>query len=80
MAQWNHAICERDWINRRATWTPLPKGGEALESVPQPVRLKEPSLELCCFCGEPTIFGVYLRHDPNDTELACHGRDDWHSE
>jgi hypothetical protein len=30
----------------------------------QPVRLKEPETETCCFCGAQTQAGIYVRVDP----------------
>ena len=74
MSQWNHAICERDWIDKSGTWEPRPDiAPDAVELVEicRPVVLKEPPLEICCFCREPTIFGAYVRQDP--TKVPCNG-------
>ena len=43
----NAPICERCWIERNSEW--------------EPVRLTEPEIEMCNFCGSPTIFGAYVR-------------------
>jgi hypothetical protein len=73
-SRWNHAICERDWINQKGTWESAPEfGADAVVLVEfiRPVVLRDPVLERCCFCGEPMIFGAYVRQDP--AELACKG-------
>lgn len=57
---WNQAICERDWVEQRSTWD-----GDRLLSIEQPVKLTEPQLEQCAYCGRPTIWGVYVRADPS---------------
>lgn len=57
MSRWTHAICDTCWSARN--------GGRA------PVHLREPDLEICCFCGGPTKRGIYVRHDP--AELRCRG-------
>ena len=36
-----------------------------------PFRFTDPQKETCCFCGQSTQSGIYVRHDP-DT-LRCHG-------
>ena len=53
--EWTHSICDECWHRRDP------------ERVP--VRLTEPIVELCCFCGELTVSGIYVRHDPQ--ELDC---------
>lgn len=34
----------------------------------EPVRLMEPETEICCFCGQPTASGIYVRVDPSTVE------------
>lgn len=69
MANWNQPQCEACWIEAEATWvdTSDGKGGtlQLLTSIRSPVRLKDPEIEQCAFCGKPTIFGVYRRADPS---------------
>lgn len=60
MTNWTQPTCERCWILRRST----SDAEGRIEGVEIPYRLKEPSLEQCAFCGEPTIFGVYVRINP----------------
>lgn len=31
------------------------------------------SHEACCFCGQMNQDGIYMRHDPTDPKLKCHG-------
>ncbi len=67
MSRWNQPICERDWIERNSVWEEvpgLPDGQARLVSIRQPVRLNEPEVERCSYCGGPTIFGAYVRDDP----------------
>jgi hypothetical protein len=71
MSKWTHSICEADWIDKLGNWETLPDGNEALMSIPAPTRLKDAQLEQCCYCGRPTIFGAYIREDPN--VLPCKG-------
>lgn len=53
-------VCERCWIDREATWDE--QGDlEMLVGLRLPVRLLEPELERCHFCGAPTFIGVYQR-------------------
>ena len=62
MGQWNHAICEECWKKR--------KPGE------EPVRIIGLVAELCCFCGNPTLDGIYVRQDPKKT--FCKGEAAYH--
>lgn len=62
---WNQPICEACWIDQRAVWVfDLNIGAERLTAVTMPVRLLEPEIERCAWCGAPTIFGAYVRTDP----------------
>jgi hypothetical protein len=54
--EWTHAICSDCWQRRK------PKG-EA------PIKVRNAPIEQCCFCGQPTSMGIYVRHDPR--ELNC---------
>jgi hypothetical protein len=54
-----------------------------LIGVKAPVRIVEPDLEWCCYCGSPTIFGAYLRANPDEMRCRgakdstpCHGKND----
>lgn len=63
---WNQPKCERCWIDHEGKWEPLASHPEAerLLEVRSPVRVSEVELETCSWCGEPTIFGVFVRADP----------------
>jgi hypothetical protein len=67
-------MCERCWINNRGQLGDHGDGLQSLVDVPVPVRLASEAAELtaCCYCGEPTIFGVYVRQDP--AEVSCGGQ------
>lgn len=38
----------------------------ARSDQPQPYRLKNRELEVCCFCGQTTRSGIYWRAAPTD--------------
>lgn len=52
---WTHAICDPCWDERHP--------------YREPVQMIDAPRETCCFCGEPTTGGIYVRHDPRD--LSC---------
>lgn len=58
MSAWTHAICSRCFAQIRPARVPS-------------VVLGSPE-EHCCFCGEKTREGIYLRWDPRETR--CEGR------
>ena len=60
---WDAPICERCWIDREAVWDEN-ADQDLLIGLRLPVRLMEPELEVCSFCGLPTFIGVYVRADP----------------
>lgn len=57
MGRWTHAMCEACWE----------EGNPGRE----PWRAVEGPREKCCFCGEETRSGIYVRGDPS--ELPCKG-------
>lgn len=63
MSNWTHPICD-------PCWAEIAPGRE-------PFRFLENSreLEVCCFCGDETESGIYVRHDPSRA-LHCTGHDD----
>jgi hypothetical protein len=62
MSNWTHAICAPCW-NKERPDRPTPLGNEIGD------------LEVCCFCGEPTKSGIYVRKDPKELKHCAH-RDD----
>jgi len=66
MAQWTHPQCERCWIDANANWEYSEElEVEVMNEVRKPVLIKDTDVRQCSFCGEPTIFGCFVRHDPN---------------
>lgn len=59
---WNCPCCEACWIEREAVWDE--NHDDVFVGLRLPVRLLEPDLERCAFCGNPTFIGVYVRQDP----------------
>lgn len=55
--KWTHAICEPCWRKREPGRTP--------------VRVLVGQEESCCFCGDPTREGIYVRS--NNKGLLCEG-------
>jgi hypothetical protein len=60
MSKWTHSICVKDFEDLT---------GKSAESA---VRMKDPELEVCCFCGKDTISGIYIRHDPSKLNYCEH--------
>jgi hypothetical protein len=54
---WTHAMCNRCWYDT--------KPGR------EPVKVRDPKAERCCFCGRMSAYGVYVRRDPDAIELKC---------
>lgn len=55
MAAINAPCCERCWIDRNSLDTP-----DGL-TIRIPTRLVDPEPETCHYCGQVTIFGIYVR-------------------
>ena len=53
---WDHPQCTLCWLNT-----------EGMER--QPARVKEPELSACCFCGHPTISGIFRRERPGSAKI-----------
>lgn len=74
MANWNQPMCERCWIEAEGEWDLSTDGNETWEvlvKVRKPARLTDPVVEQCAWCGNPTIFGVYKRADPNEVRYPA---------
>ena len=64
MSEWNHPQCDDCW--------------DALHPDRTPIRIIEPETEKCCWCGQYTTSGIYvrdnpkgpLRHSPHDWETG----------
>lgn len=62
----NVPCCEACWIQREGEWVPYGRTDdgaplEQLTSLRKPVRMVDPPLEQCGFCGKPTFIGIYVR-------------------
>ena len=55
MTNWTHSICDECW-DRLNPERLSPRSGMGAE-------------ETCCWCGDITVSGIYLRSDP--AELDC---------
>lgn len=55
---WTQPICEECWLQLESE-----VNGDEVK-IRMPVRLREPQVEECSYCGHVTIFGVYKRDDP----------------
>jgi hypothetical protein len=58
MSKWTHAICDGCWGKRNPG---------RLATV-----LINKNVEICCFCGEKTTAGIYVRAEPS--KLLCKGK------
>lgn len=65
MSRFNHSVCDQCWAERHA--------GE-----PEPVRLREPRAEACCYCGREHKSGIRYGEDPE--RVACGGISGIHKE
>lgn len=61
---WNHPMCDRCWD----------KNYRDLRG--EPVRMKEPDMEKCCWCQGFCFSGIYQRNDPTDENMKCMGQHD----
>lgn len=57
MSKWSHNICVDCWNEKNPDRAP--------------VKLTQAEAEICCFCGEFTTAGIYIRED--GTDLQCKG-------
>jgi hypothetical protein len=60
MSKWTHAICVECWDKQQP-------GRE-------PVTVLNGTEQTCCFCGQPTKAGIYIREDPKG--MRCEGQHD----
>lgn len=52
MSEWSHPICMACWFDQRGNDVPY--------------RVASSIKEICCWCGNNTFTGVYVRADPDD--------------
>lgn len=61
MSKWTHAICDNCWSETE----------QALNGR-QPVRVLNHDVVKCCFCGDDTKGGIFIRYAPEET--LCKGK------
>ncbi len=66
--QWTHAACEDCFARVQARQSGMPG---------RPSRLVDPDLETCCYCGEQTTSGLYVRDDPQALHPGGVDRPPW---
>ncbi len=49
-SKWTHPICVKDYA--------------VMEPGREPARFHDPEPEDCCWCGDPTVDGIYYRANP----------------
>jgi hypothetical protein len=59
VSDWTHNICSKCWQGKHPHRTPT--------------AMVNASHEICCFCGQANQDGIFMRHDPKDPKLTCHG-------
>lgn len=71
-SDWTHAQCERCWIKDNTICDT-----DEMVKVRMPTRVlmdhgpgRYP-LDVCCYCKELTIGGIYVRHDPALFDPPC---------
>jgi hypothetical protein len=45
-----------------------------------PFRVKQAGLDSCCFCGKPTVSGIYVRANAREERLWCEGVKGYHED
>ena len=56
MSAWNHSMCEACWV--------------AYNPDRWPVRVIDLDVaHICCFCGDPTWVGIFVREDPDSPTI-----------
>jgi hypothetical protein len=57
MSTWTHSICSGCWNKKNPSR--------------EPVRMKGAPIEKCCYCGQPTSMGIFIRESPET--VPCKG-------
>lgn len=61
---WNCPICEFCWIDQEAV---LDSNG-LMTGIRRPAMVVDPPVEMCAWCGNATIIGIYKRADPKSVK------------
>jgi hypothetical protein len=66
---WTQPCCERCWVERHHL------EGEPIK-LPVRVRSEDPyNTEQCCYCGNPTWVGIFVRVDPTTVDYPMEKED-----
>ncbi len=68
---WTQPICERCWIEQESE-----NDGKMITRIRVPVRVTEPEICQCSWCGKLTIFGAFKRADPATVPYPAEKPDD----
>lgn len=71
MANWTQPCCEACWVERNLQQTD--DGGWTMRI---PVRVTEARLTECCYCGNVTFVGIFLRVDPTQVPFPAPDNED----
>ena len=63
MSKWTHSICAVCWDNHNPR-----------NPYPHTINKQFRDLETCCFCGEHTRDGIYIRANPETTPFCQHDK------
>ena len=69
MSRWTHLACFSCYSKKYPKRTPSRLKPEEGQSLP---------MEDCCYCGEGTAEGIYVRDDP--VAVRCQGKGEVHEE
>lgn len=83
MSRWTHTICAPCWNKQHPSRPIKATLSQGFATAPFRIRERYRVDEACCFCGELTSAGIYVRedpaitlclgHHPNDPESKTHG-------
>lgn len=76
MAEWTHRSCEHCYIGKQVEQS---DPNDQWVEIKIPVLLSQQHVAeegpgYCCFCGQPTVIGLFVRHDPE--RLDCSHEED----
>lgn len=66
---WTHRMCGECWLEKKLIFH---ENGD-IEFTP-PVQVKGVEPAQCCFCGQTTRMGIFVRHNPKN--LNCDHKED----
>jgi hypothetical protein len=63
MSKWTHSICTSCWNERNPDRPAITLADDFRE------------IEVCCFCGENTRDGIYIRANPDEPKFCKHDKE-----